>query len=96
MPSTACCRKIANGVKKMTMREIDYAGSGMAIETLIDSIVRVTIRHSDNEPIASEAATAPANLEEETGACGRSKLTAPGDRIMVEILQGAGESPATP
>ena len=66
------------------------------METLIDSTVRVTITHSDNEPIASEAATAPANLDEETGARGRSKPTAPGDRIMAETLQCAGESPATP
>jgi hypothetical protein len=66
------------------------------METLIESSVRVTIRHSDNEPIASEAATAPASLEEETGTEGRSKPKAPDDRIMAEILQGAGESPATP
>jgi hypothetical protein len=72
-----------------------YAGIGIAIETLIESSVMLTTRHSDNEPIASEAATAPASLDEETGACGRSKPTAPGDRIMAEILQGAGESPAT-
>jgi hypothetical protein len=73
-----------------------YAGIGIAMATLIESSVRVTIRHSDNEPIASEAATAPASLDEETGAEGRSKPKAPGDRIMAEILQGAGESPATP
>ena len=66
------------------------------METLIESSVRATIRHRDSEPIASDAATAPANLDEETGARGRSKPTAPGDRIMAEILQGAGESPATP
>ena len=66
------------------------------METLIESTVRVTIRHIDNEPMASEAATAPASLDEETGAVGRSKPKAPGDRIMAEILQGAGESPATP
>jgi hypothetical protein len=66
------------------------------METLIESSVRVTIRHSDNEPIASEAATAPASPDEETGVDGRSKPIVPGDRIMAEILQGAGESPATP
>ncbi len=35
-----------------------YAGIGIAMVTLIESMVRVTIRHSDSEPIASEAATA--------------------------------------
>ena len=35
-----------------------YAGIGIAMLTLIDSTVRVTIRQSDSEPIASEAATA--------------------------------------
>ena len=43
-----------------------YAGMGIAMVTLIDSTVRVTIRHSDSAPIASEAATA-------TGAIARRK-----------------------
>ena len=63
-----------------------YAGSGVAMETLVESTVRVTIRHSETEPIASEAATAPASLDEETGTCGRSKPAARCDRIMAEIL----------
>jgi hypothetical protein len=67
----------------------------MAMLTLIESTVRVTITQSDNEPIASEAATAWASREEATGADGRSKPVAPGDRIMAGILQCAGESPAT-
>jgi hypothetical protein len=71
------------------------AGIGIATATLIDSTVRVTIRHSDSEPIASEAATASVSRDEATGAGGQSKPAAPGDRIMAEILQGAGESPAT-
>src|ERR1700733_8633418 len=61
--------------------------------TLIENTVRVTIRHSDNEQIASEAATAPASLDEATGADGPSKPAAPGDRIMAEFLRCAGESP---
>jgi hypothetical protein len=61
---------------------------------LIENTVRVTIRHSDNEPIASEAATAPANLDEATGADGRSNPVAPDDPVMAEILQCPGESPA--
>ena len=36
--------------------------------TLIDNTVRVTIRHSDNAPIASEAATASVSRDEATGA----------------------------
>jgi hypothetical protein len=63
--------------------------------TLIDSTVRATIRHSDSEPIASEAATASISRDEATGAERPLKPTAPGDRIMAGILQCAGESPAT-
>ena len=64
--------------------------------TLIESTVRVTITHNDTEPIASEAATAWASREEATGADGRSKPAAPGDRIMAEILQAGRITPATP
>src|SRR3954451_25392758 len=49
--------------------------------TLIDSTVSATIRHSDNEPIASEAATALVNRDEATGAAWPSK-PARDDRIM--------------
>jgi len=73
-----------------------YAGIGIAMETLIDSNVMVTIRHSDIEPSASVAATASANRDEATGADGLSKPAARDDRIMAGILQGVGESPATP
>ena len=45
-----------------------YAGRGIAMETLIDSTVRVTITHSHNEPIASEAATAFLSRDDATGA----------------------------
>jgi len=54
----------------------------MAIETLIDSTVIVTIRHSDNEPIASEAATASVSRDDATGAERPLKPAAPGDRFM--------------
>jgi hypothetical protein len=43
----------------------------------------VTIRHSDNAPIASEAATAWVNRDEATGAGLSTKPGAPDDRIMV-------------
>src|SRR5258708_22102611 len=61
----------------------DYAGIGIAMVTLIDSTVRLTIRHSDSAPIASEAATAWVNRDEATGARLLSKPGSPGDRIMV-------------
>ena len=50
---------------------------------LIDNTVRVTIKHSDNAPIASEAATAWVNRDDATGAGRLAKPTAPDDRIMV-------------
>ena len=72
-----------------------YAGSGVAMETLVESTVRVTIRHSETEPIASEAATAPASPDEATDAGGCSKPVAPGDDFMGRNPSDAGESPAT-
>jgi hypothetical protein len=90
-------RKIANGRKIMTWKGSGrYAGIGIAIDTLIENIVRVTIRHSDSEPIASVAATASFSREEATGVERPLKPVAPGVRIMTGILErGAGESPAT-
>ena len=61
--------------------------------TLIASTVRLTIRQSDSEPIASEAATASVSRGEATGAERASKPEASGDRVMVQILRGTGESP---
>jgi hypothetical protein len=58
--------------------------------TLIDSTVTATIRHSDSEPIASAAATASVNRDEAAGALRPLKPAAPGDRVMVQILQSAG------
>ena len=63
------------------------------METLIESTVRVTIRHSDSEPIASEAATASISRVDATGTERPLKPQAPDDLIMVGILQCAGESP---
>jgi hypothetical protein len=60
--------------------------------TLIDSTVRATIRHSDNPPTASEPATAWVNRDKATGAERPLEPKAPDDRIMVEILEYAGES----
>src|ERR1043166_1680767 len=59
----------------------------MAMLTLIDSTVSATIRQSDSEPIASEAATALINRDEATGAAGPSSPAARGDRVMAEIPQ---------
>ena len=66
------------------------------METLIESMVRVTIRHSDSEPIASEAATVRVSRDEATGPGRALKPAGPDDRIMAGILTMAGESPATP
>ena len=82
-------QKDANGKRR------DYAGIGIAMLTLIESTVSVTTRHSDNAPIASVAAMALVSREEATGAGRFSKPAVPGDRIMVQILQDADESPAT-
>jgi hypothetical protein len=79
---------------RMTGRNnFGYAGIGIAMLTLIESTVRVTIRHNDSAPSASEAATASASRDEATGADELLKPAAPDDRIMAEILQCAGESP---
>ena len=67
------------------------------METPIDSTVRLTIRHSETAPNASEAATAWVSRDEATGAERLAKPTAPSDRFMVEFLEctgDAGESPA--
>jgi hypothetical protein len=64
--------------------------------TLIENTVRVTITHSDAEPIASAVATASISRDEATGAEWLSKPPAPDDRIMAEFLRCASESPATP
>src|SRR5689334_7160034 len=55
---------------------------GIVTVAWIDSTVRVTIRQSDNVPIASEVAMAPSNLEDATGARLPSKPAAQGDRII--------------
>ena len=57
-------------------------GTGIAMVALIDSTVRVTTRHSESVPIASEVAMAPSNREEATGARLLSKPTAPDDPII--------------
>ena len=61
---------------------MSYNGIDIASVTLVENTVRLTIRHSDNAPIASEAATAWVNLDEATGAARLSKPAAPHDRIM--------------
>jgi hypothetical protein len=71
-------------------RATDQTGIGIAIETLIDSSVSVTARHSEIAPIASVAAMALVSRDEATGAGRLTKPTVPGDRIMVQILQDTG------
>ncbi|MGZ3297035.1 MAG: hypothetical protein ACXU9D_27655, partial [Xanthobacteraceae bacterium] len=68
----------------------------MAIETLIESTVRVTIRHSDSAPIASEAATASVSRDDATGAERLLKPAAPGDRFMAGRPFNAGRITRNP
>ena len=49
---------------------------------LLDSTVRVTIRQSDSEAIASEAATASISRGDATAAAGPVKPAATVDRVM--------------
>jgi hypothetical protein len=65
---------------------LSYTGIGIAMLTLIENNVMVTIRHTDNEPTASVAATASISRDEATGAERLSKPAVPGDRIMAEFL----------
>jgi hypothetical protein len=73
-----------------------YAGNGIAMLTLIDSTVSVTIRHSESEPIASDAATALVNRDEATGAAWLSKPAARSDRIMAGNPISRGRITAEP
>ena len=61
---------------------MSHEGIGIASVTLVENTVRVTIRHSDNAPIASEAATAWVNLDDAIGTTRLSKPAAPDDHIM--------------
>jgi hypothetical protein len=72
------------------------SGNGIAMLILVDIAVRATIRQSDSEANASEAATAWISRGEATGAQRASKPTAVSDnRIMAFILEiGANHPPA--
>ena len=54
---------------------------GIAAPSLLDSTVIVTIRQSDSEAIASEAATASLSRGDATATAGLVKPAAP-DRVM--------------
>jgi hypothetical protein len=58
-----------------------YAGMDIAAPSLLDSTVMVTIRQSDSEAIASEAATASRSRGDATATAGLVKPAVP-DRIM--------------
>ena len=73
-----------------------YAGIGIAMETLIESTVRVTIRHSDSEPIASVAATASFSRDDATGAERPLKPAAPCDHVMAEVPSTRGRITRNP
>jgi hypothetical protein len=65
MPMVACCREKLRMAWRNYFR---YAGIGIAMLSLIETRVSVTIRHTDSAPIASEAATASVSREQATGA----------------------------
>lgn len=56
---------------------------GIAAPSVLDTTVMVTIRQSDSEAIASEAATASISRGEATATAGLVKPAAPEDRVMV-------------
>jgi hypothetical protein len=89
LSSRIAAQKKAIGPKEI----LRYAGIGIAMLTLIENTVRATIRHSDSEPIASEAATASISRDEATGAERPLKPAAPGDRVMAGNPSRRGESP---
>jgi len=72
---------IARGLM-MQNKSCNRHGMGIATVALIDSTVRVTMRQSDNVPIARLVAMAPSNREEAMGARLLSKPTAPDDPII--------------
>ena len=65
MLTTAGCRANCEWPGKIIS---SYAGIGIAMGTLIETATRATIRPSDSEPIASEAATALISRDETAGA----------------------------
>jgi hypothetical protein len=74
-------------------RPPDQVKSGIAIVTLIDSILSLTTAHSDNAPSVTEMAVAS---RDGTAGVGRlSEPAVPGDHVMVQILACAGESPTS-
>ena len=56
---------------------------GNQAPSLFDSTVRVTIRQSDTDAIASEAATASNSRRDDTAIAGQLKPAVPEDRVMV-------------
>ena len=56
---------------------------GTPAPSLLDSTVRVTLRQSESEAIASEAATASISRVDATATAGLLKPTGPEDRVMV-------------
>jgi hypothetical protein len=64
----------------------DQVGSGIAIVTLIDSIVSAITTHSDNAPIVTKVAVALASRDGTAGTVRLSKPAVPGDHVMVQIL----------
>jgi hypothetical protein len=77
-------------------KDQDQTGSGVAMVTLIESIVSVTTRHNDNAPIATDAATAWDNRGGAADAGRLPKPAVPGDRLMVKSFYARANHPLRP
>ena len=73
----------------------DYAGTGIAMVTLVESTVSAITRHSDNAPIASEAAMALVNREEATGTGRFRSLPCRATVSLVKSLPARANHPRT-
>jgi hypothetical protein len=62
---------------------MNYAGMGIPEPSLLDSTAKVTIRQSDSEAIASEAATASLSRVDATATAGLLKSAGSEDRVTV-------------
>ena len=79
------------GVGQESSAKNRQAGIGIAMLTLIEKTVSVTIRQSDSEPIASAAATVSISRVEATRVARLSKPAARGDRVMVGFIHSVFE-----
>ena len=63
---------------------MDQAGMGIPAPSLPDSTVKVTIKQSESDAMASEAATVPLSRVDAIATAGPVKPAGAKDRLMVE------------